>query len=175
MPPKDLKTSRVILGIDPGISRVGYGIIKEEGHIELISSGLLNITLSQKRKNKYHYLKTIAEELEKKLKKYQPAAVAIEKLYVARNSKAALAIAEARGVILYTAARYNVPIFEYAPATVKKAIAGYGKADKKSVARMIQNILQTPQITGPDDVTDALALAITASQELRFWNNPRNG
>lgn len=148
----------VILGIDPGTSRVGYGVICGKSSPALVACGLLELGAPKSSR-----LKAISRELELIMTKHRPALVAVEKLYVAKNSKAALAIAEARGVILLAAQKRGVPIAEYAPASVKKAVTGYGAADKKAVALMVRSILRVPKIEGPDDVTDALALAIAAA------------
>src|SRR3989338_3991911 len=127
------KTAPVILGIDPGTSRVGYGLIRGSGTPTLIDCGLLRVRSSPS--SSLHHLHEIAQ---------------------------------ARGVILLAAERHGIPLAEYAPSSVKKAVTGYGAADKKGVARMVKSILHVPKIEGPDDVTDALAVAITAAGEYRF-------
>ncbi len=160
------KIAPVILGVDPGTSRVGYGIIRGAGTPTLIDCGLLRVLSSPS--SSHRHLHEIAQELERLIRKHRPVMVAVEKLYVAKNSKAALAIAQARGVILLSAEKHGIPLVEYAPSSVKKAVTGYGAADKKGVARMVKSILRTPKIEGPDDVTDALAVAIAASGEERF-------
>src|SRR3989344_5154544 len=104
------KTAPVILGIDPGTSRVGYGLIRGSGTPTLIDCGLLRVRSSPS--SSLHHLHEIAQELERLIRKHRPAMVAVEKLYVAKNSKAALAIAQARGVILLAAERHGIPLAE---------------------------------------------------------------
>lgn len=153
------------MGIDPGTSRVGFGVVRGTGTLELLDCGLLRI--SPRPTASLRYLDEIWAELERLIRTYRPAIIAVEKLYVAKNSKAALAIAEARGVILLAAERHGIPVLEYAPASVKKIVTGYGASDKKGVARMVCRLLRVPSVEGPDDVTDALALAIVAAGEAR--------
>lgn len=156
----------LILGIDPGTSRVGYGLVRGAGTPVLVACGLLRIPSSPS--TSLRHLREISQELERLIRRRRPAAVAVEKLYVAKNSKATLAIAQARGVILLAAERYGVPVIEYTPSSVKKAVTGYGASDKQAVALMVRNILRVSKIEGPDDVTDALALAIAAAGEFRL-------
>lgn len=152
----------IILGLDPGTTRVGYGLIKTEGsRTTLLQCGLLGIT-SPSRGGR---LKTIEAELIKILKTHQPTIIALEKIYFSKNRKTALAVAEARGVMLLVASRNNIPVFEFGPTEVKRVVAGDGRADKKAIGRVVALTLNLEKPPKPDDVSDALALAIRASFE----------
>lgn len=158
----------VILGIDPGSTRVGYGLIQKTGNeIKFLEAGLLKIrkvrlreTLSEGDQSN---LLEIKRQLEKLFKKWRPEIMAVEKLYFVKNQKTALGVAQARGAIVLSALENNLPIKEYTPNEVKAGITGYGLADKKSVAKMVKLILNEPTLKVIDDASDALALAIMAS------------
>ncbi len=147
----------ITLGIDPGTQRVGYGIVKREGgKTMLVACGLLKIGTGPA-------LLQIKKELEKLIKKFSPEIMAVEKLYFVKNQKTAMQVAESRGVIILTALESGLKIKEYAPNEAKGAITGYGLADKKSVLKMVRLILKRPDLAVIDDASDALALAILAS------------
>lgn len=150
-----------ILGIDPGSSRIGYGIIeKNPGKtLRLIKAGLIEIK-SGSKPEKYTAL---ASRLDNLLKKYKPDIAAVEKLYFSKNKKTAMEVAGAIGVIMYVISKTGVPLREYAPMQVKKALTGFGSADKMAVAKMSLALLNIKNIQGPDDVSDAIAIAITAA------------
>ncbi|MDP3947173.1 MAG: crossover junction endodeoxyribonuclease RuvC [bacterium] len=153
------------MGIDPGTSRIGFGVIRGTGAPELVDCGLLSVPSSPAP---HRHLHEISKGLDRLIRRHRPALIAVEKLYVAKNSKAALAIAQARGVILLSAEKHGIPLAEYAPTRVKKMVTGYGAANKKGVTLMVCRILRVPRIDGPDDVTDALAVAIAAAGEYRL-------
>lgn len=154
-----------ILGIDPGSRRIGYGIIeKKGGGLIFIEAGLLGA----ESLNSSNSLIQSKLHLSQIIKKFKPGLVAIEKLYFAKNQKTALGVAENRGVIILTATELSVPVREYSPSEVKAKITGYGAADKKSVAKMVRLTLKTPSLKTIDDASDALAIAIVASQEQRL-------
>lgn len=156
----------ISLGIDPGTRRIGYGIVgsgqagnPDANAIEFIAAGILKIESSDDPSA----LVETKCELDKLIKKYKPDAVAIEKLFFAKNQKTALAVAQARGVILLAVHDRGIPIQEYTPNEVKSNIAGYGHADKKAVLKMVRLILGKHDLKVIDDASDALALAILAS------------
>jgi crossover junction endodeoxyribonuclease RuvC len=154
----------LILGLDPGSTRVGYGLIKKEKNkLTLVSSGLLKIV----SKNKAERLINLEKSASELMKKHRPDLVAIERLYFVKNLKTGLEVAQSRGVLTLVAARYKIPQVEYTPSEIKLAVTGYGNADKKSVAKMVVKILGINKIKGPDDVSDALATAICASHKGR--------
>ncbi len=154
-----------ILGIDPGSTRIGFGLIaNKKGQQTLLKSGLLKITSSNKEKR----LLELADSYKKLLEKEKPDLVAIEKLFFVKNIKTGLEVAQSRGTIIFLTAQENIPLVEYAPSEVKLNVTGSGSADKKAVAKMVKRILKTEKIKGPDDVFDALAIAITAANHVKF-------
>jgi crossover junction endodeoxyribonuclease RuvC len=156
---KSTQTSPKILGIDPGTGRMGYGIIQHQGEKGLACLAYGCIETSKKTK-KEHRLLQLHKALDSLIKKHGPKAMGIETLYFARNVNTALPVSEARGVALLLAASYGLSVFEYSPSQVKLAVAGYGKADKTQVQRMIQRILDLPELPKPDDAADALSVAL---------------
>lgn len=150
----------IILGIDPGTARIGYGVIKKEGKKLLyINSGLLTIPKTEHATK----LIIIEEELTKLIQKTSPARVGIEKLFFAKNRKTALEVAEARGIIIATISKQKLPIIELTPPEVKLAVTGNGTASKEAVAKMVSLILKLDISKKIDDVTDALGIAIAIS------------
>ena len=147
-----------ILGIDPGMERLGWGVIEKNGNeLKKISSGVKK-TLKTSRKSAR--LLEIFEFLNKLIKKERPDTLSTEKLFFAKNVKTALIIGEVRGIILTVAEAHGLAIKEFAPLEVKVAICGYGRADKQAVANMVKLMLNLPKKELLDDETDALALAI---------------
>ena len=150
-----------ILGIDPGTTRVGYGVIRKNGlGLSFVSAGILSVS---DKKNSGEALFEIKKELDKVIKKFKPEAVAVEKLFFAQNQKTAIKVAEARGVIILSAAEAGLEIKEFSPNEMKSAITGHGFADKRAVLKMVKLILKEPGLKVIDDASDALALAILAA------------
>lgn len=157
----------ISLGIDPGTRRIGYGLVQtshRDATVTLIAAGILKI----KSTDDPSALAETKNELDALIKKYKPDVVAIEKLYFAKNQKTAIAVAQARGVILLAARECRVPIREYTPNEVKLGVTGYGSADKKAVLKMVRLILNKPDLKVIDDASDALALAILVSGEKAY-------
>jgi len=149
----------ISLGIDPGTRRIGYGVIRtDRGEISLITAGILAI----KSKDDVSALNETKKETDDLIRKYKPDVLGIEKLYFAKNQKTAIAVAQARGVILLAAIEKNIPIKEYTPNELKLGITGYGFADKKAMLKMVSLILKESGLKIIDDASDALALAIMA-------------
>ena len=158
----------IYLGIDPGTATTGYGLIEEEkGQIKLIDYGCIitspKLTLAVR-------LAEISEKLTKIIQKYQPFEVAVEELFFTNNAKTAIAVGQARGVILLTAKQNHCVVAEYTPLQVKNAICGYGGADKKQVQKMVQMLLKLEEGPKPDDAADALAIAICHSASRKLNN-----
>ncbi len=152
----------IALGIDPGTRRVGYGVILQEAHEAIfVEAGIMSIT----RTDEPGALLEIKQSLDKLIAKHKPDVIAVEKLFFAKNQKTALAVAQARGVILLTAEEQGLRIREYAPNEVKSGVTGYGSADKKAVLKMVRFILKKPDLKVIDDASDALALAIMAAND----------
>ena len=155
-----------ILGIDPGTTRAGYGIIQSGGGgPKLITAGILKVSPAG---GTAAILEEIQAGIAALCAEHKPALIAIEKLYFSKNQKTAFAVAEARGVILLAARMAGIGIREYSPTEVKASITGYGGADKKAVLKMVKLILRAHDLKVIDDASDALAIAIVAAQDLRI-------
>lgn len=152
----------IILGLDPGSAKTGYGVIEKRprSKLECITYGC--ITTPQSKSNSERLL-LLEKELAGILKRYQPNVAAVERLFFFKNLKTVMPVSEARGVILLTLARHKIPMYEFTPLQVKMTIAGYGRAEKKQVQRMVKEILSLPEIPKPDDAADGLAMAIACS------------
>ena len=154
----------VVLGIDPGTVRVGYGVIRQEGgDYSHVSSGLFSITETDLSCR----LLCLDRELDILLKKVRPEIAGVEQVYFYKNEKTAISVAHARGVILCGLARYGIPVIHLSPPEVKLGVTGSGRADKASVAKMVEQFLGLTMKGKIDDVTDALAVAIVASGRRR--------
>lgn len=148
-----------ILGIDPGTATTGWGVIKlESGKLKAEGCGCI---LTPAKQNQAVRLAHIYAELSAIIKKEKPDVVAIEKLFFINNIKTAMTVGEARGVCLLVAQQAGKTIFEYTPLQVKQALTGYGKAEKKQIQMMVKMVLKLKEIPKPDDMADALAIAIT--------------
>lgn len=146
------------LGIDPGSAIMGFGLVSDGGRkLEAIDFGCIK---TPKENTPSERLLLLHERLEALLKKLKPDHMAVESLFFCNNSKTAMAVGQARGIILLSAARANINVSEYTPLQVKMALTGYGKADKRQVQHMVKNILKLKDIPRPDDAADALAIAI---------------
>lgn len=149
----------IIIGIDPGIARVGWGIIRiQDSGLRIQDVGCFETSKSDPLDQR---LLSISVFLKKLFGEYKPDCVAVEQLFFATNAKTAITVGQARGVIILTASQANIPTFDYTPLQVKLAITGYGKADKNQVQQMAKNILKLKEIPRPDDAADALAIALT--------------
>ncbi len=155
-----------IMGVDPGYQRVGWALVEsDKGQNKPLDYGCLE---TLKNKSVELRLLSIFEQLSKLVKKYQPAAMAVEELYFASNAKTVIGVGQARGVILLTAAQNKIPVTSYTPLTVKQTICGSGTADKKQVQKMIMRILHLREMPKPDDAADALAIALTHAYSYRM-------
>ena len=152
----------VILGIDPGLAIVGWGIIESlGGKIRPIAYGSITTPAHTDIEER---LLMIQNDLEALINKYRPDEMAVEELFFNTNITTGIAVAEARGVIICTAHKLGVKISEYTPLQVKQAVVGYGKAEKRQVIAMVTALLNLPKPPKPDDVADAVAIAICHSQ-----------
>ncbi|MDD5032073.1 MAG: crossover junction endodeoxyribonuclease RuvC [Patescibacteria group bacterium] len=152
----------IILGIDPGLADTGYGIIEKEDRGKLICQEFGVIKTSAK-KDMGERLETINKKLDKIIKKYKPRLIAVEQLFFCKNVKTALAVGQARGVILFTARQNKIPTVEFTPLQVKQAVSSYGQAGKLQVQKMVKLLLDLKELPKPDDAADALAIAICAA------------
>jgi crossover junction endodeoxyribonuclease RuvC len=147
-----------VLGIDPGTAACGYGIVHErDGRIRRVTGGCWRTT---KRDHPAERLRTIYAGVSALIDEHGPDAVAVEESFVGADARIALFVGQARGVALVAAANAGLPCAEYAPARVKQAVCGYGRADKAQVARMVRTILALPDEPGTSHESDALAVAI---------------
>jgi crossover junction endodeoxyribonuclease RuvC len=148
------------LGIDPGIATTGYGLVRllDDGGLEMLTFGVL---ITPPDRPVHERLQMLHEQLTKLLSHYHPDTCAVEKLFFQRNVSTAIAVGEARGVVLLAMAEAGLSVAEYTPNEVKQAVAGYGSAQKRQVQEMVRTLLGLPAIPKPDDAADALAIAIT--------------
>ena len=152
----------VILGIDPGVATIGFGLIRaERGKNTLIQYGVITtppgIPLSER-------LVQIYDDMQQLIETFRPDEIAVEELFFSKNITTGISVAHGRGVILLAAEKQGIPVFEYTPMQVKQSVVGYGKAEKKQVMLMTQRLLGMKEIPRPDDAADALALAICHSR-----------
>ncbi len=149
----------IILGIDPGSTRAGYGIIDfSKNKSVYIDGGIVSVD----SKDKNTRLVELERSFEKIIKKYKPEIAGVERLYFVKNQKTGLEVAQSRGVLLLSVAKRGLPIFEFTPNEIKQGITGYGSADKIAVTKMVRQILKIGDIKQPDDAYDALAIALMA-------------
>ena len=155
----------VIIGIDPGTTRLGYGVVNYNNQqLEFVAAGLVPIKagVSEEERLSQHRF-----QLRQLLDKYRPDASAVEILFFAKNTKTAIKVAQARGVILETLSSQGIAVHEFTPLQAKQAITGYGRATKEQIQRMVQLMLEMSDPPQPDDAADALALAICCAHSLR--------
>ena len=152
----------VVFGIDPGYAIVGWEAISFKSNTyKALGYGSIETPAHTDINQRLEY---IYDELYSILNRCRPDALAIERLYFQTNQKTAINVAQARGVILLSAQKLNIPIFEYTPLQVKTAVTGYGKAKKPQVMEMTRRLLNLAEVPKPDDTADALAIAICHTQ-----------
>lgn len=146
------------LGIDPGTAICGYGVVELIGsRLRAHCYGAIQTSPSLDTAER---LQIIFQDIDAIIKEYKPHIVGVEQLFFNKNVRTAMTVGQARGVILLAAVQNSVPIAEYTPLQVKQAVVGYGKASKEQVIYMTQKLLNLPAKPHPDDVADALAVAI---------------
>ncbi len=148
----------IIIGIDPGLATVGFGVIrKEKNGATAISYGCIRTSPEKQNPER---LMEIYNEVNALFEKYSPSAVAVEKLFFTNNITSAMGVSEARGVIFLAAQQKNIPVIEYTPNQIKQAITGSGRADKKQIQEMIKRLLKLNELPQPDDAADGLSIAL---------------
>ena len=148
-----------ILGIDPGLATLGYGIIDTAGsRITLLTAGAVITTPDMITPDR---LRSIRSQISQLLQLYRPDQIAFEELFFSKNITTGMNVSAARGVTVCTCAEYTSELYEYTPMQIKQAVVGYGKADKHQVQHMVKLLLNLPDIIRPDDAADAVAAALT--------------
>ncbi len=153
----------IIVGFDPGLATLGYGVIKADNRYkpEMIDYGIIS---TPKDENLAVRLSMLEKGIKQVIDKFKPDEIAVEELFFAKNVKTGIAVAHARGVILLTAIKECGKIFEYTPLQIKQALTGYGRAEKIQIQQMVKTMLGLKGIPRPDDAADALAVALCHSQ-----------
>ncbi len=155
------------LGLDPGTATTGYGLVRLEpdGSLLAVKYGVITTPKNTPAPGR---LLRLYDQLQDLLRKHRPETVAVEKLFFQRNVTTALAVGQARGVMLLALARAGLEVFEYTPNEIKQAVAGYGSAGKRQMQEMVRVLLALDDIPRPDDAADALAVAITHLNTSRY-------
>lgn len=155
-----------ILGIDPGLATMGYGVIESDGdRHRLVQFGVLTTQAGQPTPQRLRSIFTGVNQL---MDTYQPEEVAFEELFFSKNITTGMAVSAARGAALVAAAQRTDNLYEYTPMQIKQAVTGHGKADKNQVQQMVRALLSMKEIARPDDAADALAVAITHANSMRM-------
>ena len=150
----------ILLSIDPGYERLGLAVIEKQPKQREVL--LYSECFKTSAKLPHHQrLTLIGDKIKETIKKYKPEAMATEELFFSGNKKTAMLVAEARGVILYTASSFGLHIFEYKPVTIKVAITGYGKSEKRQIIEMVKRLVPIDKKTNSDDEFDAIAIGLT--------------
>ena len=158
-----------ILGIDPGIATVGFGVIDfESGKLKMVRCGVITTAAGLKLSVRLRQIHTDMLEL---LDMFKPDAIAIEELFFNTNLTTGISVAHGRGVIILAGEERGVPMYEYTPLQIKQAVAGYGRAEKKQVMDMVRRLLGMDKTAKPDDASDALAVAICHSRYINSLLN----
>ena len=159
----------IILGIDPGIATLGYGVVEKDknGKFRAVDCG---VVVTPKEEPLPARLARLEKGIEEILDKFQPDEIAIEELFFSKNITTGIAVAHARGVALLACVKRCGKLYEYTPMQIKQALTGYGKADKKQMQQVVTSLLSLKEIPKPDDAADALAVALCHGFTSRFGN-----
>ncbi len=156
----------IILGIDPGLATLGYGVIEAVGQDRrLIQYGTLTTPAGQPLPQR---LRAIYQGMNQLMDIYQPEDVAFEELFFSKNITTGMAVSAARGVALVAVVQRTDNLYEYTPMQIKQAVTGYGGADKHQVQQMVKMLLKMNQIARPDDAADAIAVALTHANSMHM-------
>ncbi|HEY9207182.1 MAG TPA: crossover junction endodeoxyribonuclease RuvC [Candidatus Methanoperedens sp.] len=148
----------IVIGIDPGLATVGFGVIRtESSHVIPVSYGCIRTSPGKQTSQR---LLDIYTEINELFEKYSPEIVAMERLFFTKNVTSAMNVSEARGVIFLAAQQKGIPVVEYTPLQIKQAITGSGRADKRQMQEMITRLLGLDEIPMPDDAADGLSIAL---------------
>lgn len=156
----------IILGIDPGLATVGYGVIESKGNKNIVID--YGCIITDAKTLFPERLKIIYDEMISLIDKYNPEDLAMEELFFNKNVKTAIKVGQARGVEVLAAVNKGIEVFEYTPLQIKQSVVGYGRAEKRQVQEMVKMLLNLKKIPKPDDAADALAVALCHSACLNF-------
>jgi crossover junction endodeoxyribonuclease RuvC len=159
----------LVLGIDPGIAITGYGFVQpgRQGSGKAIAYGCIRTPARTPLADR---LVLLYQQLTELIEEHRPDVLAIEQLFFNRNTTTAFTVAQARGVVVLAAAQQGVRVVEYTPLQVKQAVVGYGRAEKQQVQHMVKALLNLASVPKPDDVADALAIAICHTHSMQYQN-----
>ncbi len=157
----------IILGIDPGLATMGYGIVEKLKNDSTVAVDY-GVVLTPKEESLPVRLAMLEEGVNKILTKYKPDEIAVEELFFSKNITTGIPVAHARGVTLLTCVKYCGRLFEYTPNQIKQSLTGYGKADKIQMMHVVTSLLRLNKIPRPDDAADALAVALCHAHTSRF-------
>ena len=157
----------IIVGFDPGLATLGYGVISkdERGKVQMLDYGIIS---TPKDENLAVRLAMLEKGIKQVIDKFKPDEIAVEELFFAKNVKTGIAVAHARGVLLLTATKECGKLFEYTPLQIKQALTGYGRAEKNQIQQMVKSTLKLKAIPRPDDAADALAVALCHAQTAKL-------
>jgi crossover junction endodeoxyribonuclease RuvC len=159
-------TTRRVLGVDPGLTVTGWGIVDGDGAVaRLVDCGVIRTSAKAPRAER---LREIADGIRTQIRNHEPVELAVEQQFVAANVRSAMVIGEARAAAMIAAADAGIPVFEFAPTSVKESVTGWGGAPKEQVQQMVAVQLGMTGIEGPLDVSDALAVALTRLGDIRL-------
>ena len=157
----------IILGLDPGLATMGYGVVEKLKNDSTIAVDY-GVVLTPKEESLPVRLAMLEEGVNKILGKYKPDEIAVEELFFSKNITTGIPVAHARGVMLLTCVKYCGKLYEYTPNQIKQSLTGYGKADKIQMQRVVTSLLRLDRIPRPDDAADALAVALCHAHTSRF-------
>jgi len=147
----------LVLGVDPGTAITGYALVRQEEELDLVDYGAIMTPAGTPLPDRLLVIHTTLTTL---IERYRPEAVAVEELFFSKNVRTAMSVGQARGVVLLAAAQAILPVYEYKPAEVKQAVAGYGNAPKEQMQEMVRLLLNLDRVPEPDDAADAVAVAV---------------
>lgn len=155
-----------ILGIDPGVATLGFGVIDQQNNqLQAVDFGCIQTAATVSFPQRIYQ---IHNQLTDILLQYSPNIVVVEELFFSKNVKTAIQVAQARGVVILTAMQKGLEVKEYTPLQVKQSVVGYGRATKDQIQKMVKMLLKLPQIPQPDDAADALAVAICYAHSRKY-------
>ncbi|UOO38490.1 crossover junction endodeoxyribonuclease RuvC [Oscillospiraceae bacterium CM] len=163
----------IILGVDPGIATVGFGVIETTGSRQsLIRCGVITTPAGMRLALRLHHIYLDICQL---IDTFKPDAIAVEELFFNTNLKTGISVAHGRGVLVLAGEEHQIPMYEYTPLQVKQTVAGYGRAGKKQVMEMVRRLLSMESAPRPDDAADALAIAICHARVAQSLLNLNGG